>query len=341
MERNNEFEFLNLSRFKLTERRLNEICDSVKERYGLDVKEILETDNGYVFKGNYGFTIGDVTYDTVTGTYRPFNFHRGVVESIRERDEAIRARRAQERKRKYKVQRNVKIGTAITAAGLVVLVGLGVVKGLNSTPNVPDSSQVGIVSEVEDLQSIRDVNDLILIDWANFAINGLSEACDRSEYEFFKSEKETAYANLYVPIMSNYYNYLDMIDSGLPQEMVGSSIQNNHDSFRNSAYSFNDYLGGDYFSEFEFKNTPFASAIVVDSQGRVVDTTGEIHGELVDGEGKVITFDDSTAKVYVKASAVPGQNYDISSLPEDAVVFEGEAYVAASHLNDKEVKVTK
>lgn len=341
MEKNNDFEYLGLGKFKLTERRLNEICDSVKKRYGLDVKEILETENGYVFKGKYGFTIGDLNYDIVTGMYKPFNFHHGVVESIQQKDESIRRRRAQERRRNYKIQRGAKIGVALTTAGLVALIGLGVVKNMPSTPKAPDSSKVGIVNEIDDVQSIKNVNDLIVLDWVNYAIGGLSDACEQSEYEFFKTEKETAYSNLFVPIMNSYYNYLDMLDSGLPQELAGSSVQSYHSSFRENAYSFNEYLSEGYFSEYTFKNTPFASAIVVDSQGNVVSKIGENFGELVDEEGKVITYDETTAKVYVKASSIPGQNYEINNLPEDAIVFEGEAYVSANHLYDKEITIAK
>lgn len=333
-----ELEYMEVGRIKLTDRTLNEIANRVEERYGLDVLEIAQSSEGYVLKGKYGFTIGDITYNPSRGAYNSFNFHHGVKESIEAKDNAIRARKQNEKRRQYKLQRNIKIGTALTAAGLTALIGFGVIKAhFSNTPVTPETERPEIVAQVDHLNTLKSSNDLILVEWANYAMGGVSSECQNSEYEAVQSMRDDVYANIFVPVMSNYYNYLDMLDSGLPADIIGTSVENNHSTFRNSVYDFDEYLDGS-FAKYTFQSSPYADAIVMDGQGNVINTSGSLQGELKDSEGQIITFDDTTASVYIKATSIPGQDFKLDSLPEDAVIYNGEAYVLSTHLTQTQDK---
>lgn len=332
--KDNEIEYIEVGRTKLTDRSLNEIVYRIKSRYGLDVVSIEETKDGYVFIGKHNFTIGDVTYNPYSHTYDPFNFHRGVVESIQAKDRELQKHREANKRKQYRLQKNIKIGVAFTLAGVIALTSLGVIKSHNEKANETIVPDTGIVAQESHLNTFASSNDLILLSWANYAMSGLGDTCDNSPYESFQSIKGDVYANMFVPIMSSYYNYLDMIDSGLPHDIVGDSIARNHQDFRNNAKKFNDYLGEQYFGEYTFENSPYADAIVMDESGKVISTTGDITGELQDEEGKVITFDSDNIKVYIKATSIPGQNFTLENLPTDAVLHNGDAYVLASHLYD-------
>ena len=80
----NQFNFQFKERFPLTDRAIETIINSIKEDYGLVVREVKETENGYLFIGRYGFTIGDVTFDESIKKYREFNYHEGVKDRIRD-----------------------------------------------------------------------------------------------------------------------------------------------------------------------------------------------------------------------------------------------------------------
>lgn len=322
-------DFIATRRYKLTESTLNDVADEIQRSYGLEVLEILETEEGYVFRGKYGFTIGDLTYDSQRGGYKSFNYHRGVKENIREKDEQ---KKRASRQRKYKVQRNKRIGVALTAGAVALFVSIGVIKGLTTEQPHKETIRTENVAVATHLNTIDNANDLILVAWANYAMGEVTEFCENSEIDVFQGMNTDVYANVFAPVMMNYYNYLDCVDSPLPSDIIGSSLEANHSSFRSSAVAFNEYLKTMNFTSCTFANSPFADAVVFDASGKAVVASDRYKGEVNSADGKLITYDDSGYSLYIRAVDVPDNNYSITNLPDDARLYNGETYVDYMHL---------
>ncbi len=337
MINDNNLEFVANKRYRVSEGTLKEITEEIHKKYGIDVVEILENDEGYVFRGKYGFTIGDLTYDTNNGVYKDFNYHRGVVESIKEREKRMKKRR------QYKIQRNKRIGLAFTAAGMAALIGIGVIKSVDKMSEIKDPVSVETVAIEKHLNTIDNANDLVLIDWANYAMGSFRDYCAGSNIDAINSLDSTVYADIYVPVMSSYYNYLDCLDSLIPAEIVAESLEKNHNQFRNSAKEFNDYLISINLSQFSFEQSPFSDAIVFDKTGKLVESYKRFTGEVMGSDGELVTYDgDRAYTIYVQATDVPGNDFAINNLPDDARLFNGETYVDLEHFTDRNLNgVTK
>lgn len=323
-------DFISKRRYRLTEKAINDLIDRVTTEYGVDILEVVENDDGYIFKGKYGLTIGDLTYDIKRGGYQDFNFYRGVVENIKEQD----ARMEKKSRRDYKIQRNKKIGIAITAAGIIVLSGIGVIRGINAYKDHA-SQQIGVVQEETHLTNVEDANDLVLVAWANYAIGEVSHYYGDSEYEALRSVKDDIYANLYAPLMKSYYDYLDCMDSGMPYDIVGTSMENYHRAFRSNVAEFNNYLEEANLDMCAFDRSPFSDAVVFDTAGNVVVSNERYKGEVKDSSGNLVTYDgDIPYSVYIQVKDIPNHDYSVTNLPVDAKVYNGENYVDLDHLYD-------
>lgn len=322
-----------VTRYSLSEATLERIIQDVERVYGVKVLKIKETEGGYVLLGKYGFSIGDITFNYKTKKYNQFNFHRGVVELIDKKNQEVLAKR-----KKYKVQRT-KRRVTLTAAGLAVLISLGVVAGKHiSETKALDAnpSYVAVETERQHLNTITTANDLLLVNWANYAMGRVSDVCSNSEYDAIQVMRDDVYANLFVPVMSNYYDYLDYNDSPLPDDMVGDLMSKKHERFRMLVADFDDYLTtSPAFSSCAFSQSPFVNAVVVDKNGNVIGDSIRYYGETFDNDGKLVTYDDNL-KIFIRADDVPNSNYSISNLPSDTMFLNGVAYVSSEHLNEFE-----
>lgn len=322
----NQFNFKFGERYPLTERALEVTVESIKENYDLVVREIKETDKGYVFIGKYGFTIGDITFDEASGKYRPFNYHEGVISRIKDRDKA----EAQKKKKKhFKLQKYKRIGVALTATAILALAAVGAVKFLGNTNDKP-TQQVEVVQQ---MNTVANANDLILYSWANYAMNEVYTAAENAEVERAETLSEQLRTNNFNAVMMNYFNYTDQINSDLPAEYSGKDSY--HSEFRNQCYLFDEALENSYFSHATFDESPYANAIVMDQNGNIVQA-GSLYGETCDINGNLLIVDGNYV-VYVRAVDVPNNDYTITNLPDDAEFVNGEAYVADHHLDDFEI----
>lgn len=344
MRNDENIDLIYSTRIPLTERSLEELCDRLERKSGVPIRgwKELKDDGGYVFYGDYKIPVGDVVFDTRQGTYRGLSYRIGSKQQI----EAERKKRTmQERKqRKLKVQRNRRIGVAIAAAGMIALASYGVVH-LPSTA-VRDVEPVTVASSTimeEKTASIVTAEDLLLIEWANYAIGEVSQICSSSPYEAVSCQYDIAYPDYFAKVMQSYYGYLDYLDQekiGFPADLIASSKENAHTSFRSNAIAFDEYLENNVaFRNLTFSNSPYAYSILVDKDGKVV--TGE-SGVVIGEDGQVVTIDDTSSyDVYIKASVVPGAHYTLTNLPEDAILVDGEAYIDSSHLHDVKHTFTK
>jgi hypothetical protein len=121
-------------------------------------------------------------------------------------------------------------------------------------------------------------------------------------------------------------------------ELTGEAIKTSHNSFRNNAYLFDEELQDRGFGKCSFRNSPFANAIVVDAYGQVVTgTENGLFGEVYDSKGELITLESEMGyTIYVRAQDIVGQEYGTSNYPQDAIMYNGVAYVSSSHLYDYE-----
>ncbi len=337
-----DYNFVYSRRIKLTDASIEKAKSVIMNRYGVEVLRVVENENGYVFYGEYDVSIGDVTYDSISGKYKGLNYHGGAVEEI-ERRRKIEAHKKQvaeqsrknavNAKRKLKLKRK-RFGVAITSVGLAVLISLGVVHAMNknTTDNQPYVS-------VEQVNTVASANDLILNAWANYAIGLVTEAGYNSEYEYVQSVADNLKNEFYNKAMLAYYNYIDQKESDLPVELIGNASTNNHNEFRRDCYLLDEALEESFFNYATFDDSPYADAVVYDSNGNLV-TDGAILGECYDSNGNLL-LPGSEYTVYIKALDVPGNDYSITNLPEDAVFYNNVIYVAEDHLNDFSVENNK
>lgn len=337
-----DYNFVYSRRVRLTDESIKSTKSFIMKRYGVEVVRVAENDNGYVFYGEHGVSIGDVTYNSISGEYRGFNYHSGAVEEIERRGkmEAHKKQVAEQSrknavnaKRKLKLKRK-RFGVAITSVGLAVLISLGVVHAVNK--NAADETPYVATQQVN---TVASASDLILNAWANYAIGLVTEAGYNSEYEYVQSVAEDLKSNYYNKAMLAYYNYIDQKESDLPVELIGNASTNNHNEFRRDCYLLDEALEESFFSYATFDESPYADAVVYDSNGNLV-TDGAILGECYDSNGNLL-LSGSEYKVYIKALDVPGNDYSMTNLPEDAVFYDNVIYVSDSHLNDFSVDNNK
>lgn len=332
MSNNADLNYIYSKRFNLTQNSIEKIKASIKERYGLKVIRVSENDSGYVFMGEYGVSIGDVTYDSSIGQYKKFNYHQGAKEEIsRRRDNALQKNKENSvqqelsktsSKKRFKLTRNM-IGTTITNAGLNVLISIGAVKAIDNED---------ITYSVERINTVANANDLILNAWANYTMRLVTDGSNDSNQEYVQKVAEDLKNNYFNKAMMAYYDYVDQVESGLPRELVVGSLKSYHDSFRNDCFSLDEALDSSFYSYATFDESPYADAVVFDETGNLV-TSGSIYGECYNQDGKLL-LPGSAYTVYVKAVDVPGNNYSITNLPDDTKFVSGEAYVAERHLGD-------
>lgn len=322
------------SRYRLTEKSLMDITDWFKNNYGLNVRDIIENKNGYLFVGDYGIPIGEITFNRVKGDYNNPVCHMGAKERIME-ERAIRQERKREQQRKkFRLQKGVRIGVALTAASVIALSALGVIKPLDVFKGKPQT--VAVATDVNSQISMADANDLILVEWADYTMGRISEICADSEYEQFESFREIAYSDYFAKAMGSYYNYVDYLDTPIPEDIIAESKVGARNNFRSEIMAFNDYLNNSVaFSNETFEKSPFAQAVIVDDLGNILE---DENGRVILADGKEAVFAEGGYSVYVRALDA---DYSITELPDDAIIKDGVVYVDQSHLKEQENRMTK
>lgn len=326
MSGNNEFKFIHSGRIKLSSSQLQDVCDDIKEKSGLDVIQINEIDEGYEFVGKHNIPIGLIEYLPNENKYRRFNYYRGAKEEIQKKDRISRTSRT----KKFKLQRGKRIGIAIGAAGLALLLSIGAIK----TPTKAVEPDYIATNYSQQLNTVASANDIILTSWANYAMGLVHDGASGSNYEYAKTVSEDLRTNYFNDLMMNYYNYVDQVESGLPEEVIGKLRDSYRNKFRNKCYEFDEALENSFYNYATFDESPYADAIVFDQTRNRVVEKGQ-YGESYDSNGNLILIDSNVGyTVYIKAVDVPGNDYSITNLPSDAMFINGETYVSDEHLDD-------
>lgn len=330
----NDSNFVYTRRFKITQESLNRVADDINKTMGVEVYDIQETESGYIFRGKYGVSIGDITYIPTEGKYRRFNYHQGAKETIIAKDEEekrkVNGTLKRRRSRQYALQRRKRIGVALTASAMAVLVTVGAIA---IKTNAVETKPISTYSN-EQVNTVASANDLILNSWANYAISEVMSGASNSKYEHAQVVADDLKSNFYNNLMLQYYNYTDQIESGLPQDIIGKLKDSYHNEFRNQCYIFDEALENSYYSFATFDESPYADAVVYDQNGNRVVSNG-LYGESYDTDGTLIIPGGNIGyTVYVKAVDVPGNDYSITNLPADTKFINGETYVSDEHLDD-------
>ncbi len=325
--------------YRINGESLGKIKDRLANAVGCEISEINErfdNEKGYTFFGPYQTPIADLVWNNGYDKVRRYD---SSINKLRERldkdakDAEQHRKGAHGKKTKFKLQKGVAIGVAITLAGMTALVGTGIIK-------LPFVNKEPVGQEyVINRNTIVSVDDLVLYDWLNYAMGEVTDAAYSSENEKFLADREYIYQTFFVPTMSSYYDYLSVKESDLPYELVGDAEKQHHNNYRNMAYQFDEVIQRGAFSQFSFEYSPYANAVVVDSNGDVLKGSSEgLFGEITDVNGQEVIPDGTIYyQVYVRAIDIPNNNYDLHNLPEDAIMIEGIPYVPTSHLLDFEI----
>ncbi len=351
---NNDFYDIPFARpYRITDRSLDNIKESLAKELNCRFEEInvyFDPKKGYYFYGPYDICIADLIFEG--SEYRGVQLYGGVIADLREQLEEERIRLEQEDKRRkieqrrlerelerkkkrnrkirYVLQKYVAPGLMISVGGIVVLTGIGAIR--NAITKEPPA----IVHQVPSRNTVANANDLILYRWVNYAMGQVSDIAYNSSYEQVATFAEQMRVDYFTPVMSSYYSYTDNLSLGLPTELVGDSIKNAHNSFRNNAYLFDEALEEHNFGNCVFEESPYANAIVVDANGLIIEGSSQnLFGEVYDSYGQLLSVDNTDYyTIYVRAQDIIGNDYGTSNYPTDAIMYEGVAYVSDSHLYD-------
>ena len=354
---NNDFYDIPFARpYRITARSLDRIKESLARELNCHFEEIsvfFDSKKGYYFYGPYDICIADLIFEG--SEYRGVQLYGGVIEDLKEQLEEERIRLEQEDKRrrlekrrlerereriakrnrriKYVLQKYVAPGVLLTAGGIAVLTGIGAIH------NAITKEPTAIVQQVPSRNTVANANDLILYRWVNYAMGQVSDIAYNSSYEQVASFAEQIRVDYFSPVMKLYYEYMDNLSLNLPTELVGDSVKNSHNGFRNSAYLFDEALEEHNFGNCVFEESPYANAIVVDVNGLVIEGSSQnLFGEVYDSYGQLLSVDNTDYyTIYVRAQDIIGNDYGTSNYPADAIMYEGVAYVSDSHLYDFDV----
>lgn len=311
-------EFVYSKRYKLTDNYLGRVCEQIKEKYGIDVARIDENERGYIFVSKYDYTIGNLEYDPHVGKYKPFNYHVGVEERVRE---AAAEERKIARTKRLKLQKYQRIGAFLTIAGLATVVTVGSMFAIKGhEPKAP-------VAVEQHMTNITEADDIVLVSWAQYAMGKITDAANGSPHEYVSTQRENLYTSSFMPVMMNYYNYVDQLDSGLPQEIVGDLTKQYHDNFRRAVYSFNEAVVSSLFPDCSFESSPYADAVVLGINNSQLNS-GTRNGEKIDDNGTVIIYNDDDYNLYIQASDVPNNEFSVGNLPAGSTIYNNEVYVS-------------
>lgn len=345
MEKNNEINILISNKYSLSERVLDQIMDDIYGKTGVSVI-CYETKNGYVFKDErFLIPIADLKFNVVGGKYSDVEIYDGGVEEVRIREaqekralfEMRKADRAKERKRKFRLQVGgvIAASAAITIAGMGVLMAMGVIDtpfGIHR-PTV-ETTKITIAQE-QKLNTLNSANDILLVGWMNYAMDQVRGICSGETAEYLSHLGDEVYMDYFAPAMSAYYDYLDYNDADMPLDVLYGDkdvVASAHDRFRMNAVAFANYLKESaYFSGITFSSSPFANAVVTDTNGNVLLEDNNMAGVLIGADGvSVATNEDS--EINIKVTDIPNSPYSLNDLPDDAKMINGDVYVSVDHL---------
>lgn len=291
-------------RMEISKEEVEAATQRVNELQNLPVKGTKNTGNGISFLGPYGIVLAKFTYTDRASAFE-IRLNKNAQKQYQEAHRKEKNRRAI---RKFVVCRVLPFGAA-AVIGITSVVNL--VRWAGEKIDLSPGNDIGVV-DVADI-SVADLNEVdpsIVLAWADHAMGEYRESIEKSEYsDYIIGQYDNLYECSFGPMHSAYESYYEYKTSGLPQEMMGNSIETAYSRFRSNAWDLNDSLPSSY----KFENSIYAKAVVL-------------------GE-----YDEDThaydMEVYVPLSEMGDTEFDVGNLPDDAVIHKGEIFVSIKHLH--------
>ncbi len=206
--------------------------------------------------------------------------------------------KAKAQRRRFALQKGVRIGKRLTAAAMITLALVGAIKTVEHVTSPKDDVVIAYVQETQNMHTISSVNDILLVEWANSVATEIDDTINSTPYDGVRTIGTDLKTYGFLPVVQNYYGYIDQMDSGLPEEIVGETKDRFHERFRNAAIAFDEELESSIFSECTFDNSLFANAIIVDMDGNILNDMTDLR-EVIGVDGKIMSADD-TYRIMVK-----------------------------------------
>lgn len=291
-------------RMEISKEDVEAATQRVNELQNLPVTGTKNTGNGISFIGPYGIVLAKFTYTDRASAFE-IRLNKNAQKQYQEAHRKEKNRRAI---RKFVVCRVLPFGAA-AVIGITSVVNL--VKWAGEKIDLGSGNDIGVV-DVADI-SIVDLNEVdpaIVLAWADHAMGEYRESIENSEYsDYIIGQYDNLYESSFGPMHSAYESYYEYKTSGLPQEIMGNSVETAYNRFRSNAGDLNDSLPSTY----KFENSIYAKAVVL-------------------GE-----YDEDThaydMEVYVPLSEMGDTEFDVGNLPDDAVIHKGEIFVSIKHLH--------
>ena len=293
-----------IPRMEISKEEVEAATQRVNELQNLPVHGTKHTGSGISFLGPYGIVLAKFSYTDRTNSFE-LRLNKNAQSQYREAHRKEKNRRAI---RKFVLFRVLPFGAA-AVIGVTSIVNL--VKWAGEKIDLTPDNGIGVV-DVADI-SVADLNEVdpaIVLAWADHAMGEYRESIERSEYkDYIMGQHDNLYESSFAPMHSAYESYYEYKTSGLPQEIMGNSVETAYSRFRSNAWDLNEGLPNDY----KFENSIYAKAVIL--------------GEYDEGTH---AYD---MDVYVPLSEMGDTEYDVGNLPDDAVIHKGEIYVSISHLH--------
>lgn len=282
-------------RIELSEDNKNQIKKWIRSQIKVNANCIDEPfNNRYRFVDDkYGCTIGYMEFNEEKNSYEPFKANLNFKEEYSKAQSGIASS-------KYNLKRDSS-SVNISYSGLKELQDLGLVEKQNN-------------------EDLTNVNDAILIAWAGYVMDKITE----EEKKSIESNRNIIYADLFAPIMVSYYDYLDT------KETFPDNSKESHDQFIKRIIKFNDHLPSLNYKEYTFSNTIYCNAILVGKDQKVYQTVQE----LTINSDRFKDKNGMEYEIFIPASKIPNNNYNTQKLPTDTIIYNNESYVNITHLND-------
>lgn len=299
--------------FSLSKEELESAKAKVNQIFGKNVKNIVTTGRGVAFIGDYNTVLADFTFISSTGQFELHYNKQAEAEIVRRAEIARRKRvneyRKKRRRRKFVLERVVPF---VLIAGISIgsIVGLAN-RNTDTDINLKDElvSVVGV-----DVKTINDSEVEVIMEWLDYGMTGFYDTCDNSPYrDYVMPQYEDAYQTYFVSAHSAYCDYQEMVETGLPDDIIGSSKANLLNKVYENANKLDEVLPNAY----QFVASPYSKAITFE-------------------------MEDGTKEVYIPFDEIDElTDYSVNNLPEDAKIVDGKIYVLDDHLREVENNLKK
>lgn len=301
-------------RYLLSEAMLQTYQNFIEKEFGVAVDVMDDRRNDrYLFIDRKGksVVVAILNFDENLGKYVPLQINPKLKEMLEEADKVDTEHRVH-----FELNKDT-IGVGVTSEGM---------------ENLSKAGAIHKTSKIElPIWNVSSANDVLLMEWLDYAINKIKSICDTAVDANIKSFYDFYYKTYYSQVLFAYYNYVDQVNSLVSYELNKDLINQYHEEFRTSCKSFDEVLrANEYFKNVAFVRSAFAYGVMYATDGNLFSNDNvKLLGEVKKGN-ELIFYEDKEPKKYV--IYVPIRFVDDKTSVKEVKNISGDMYVSSSYL---------